>query len=143
MWVELVRDKANGVSALVFVADASDLSEDTLELFRQLVGSKWAQSAACFLALTKLDCIAKGDELAVTEAAYRSIYGKLFAPSSGVADPGENQQGVSAARVLTVCTLDCLHDEMAACEFLADVVSGALTVHQAHRNRVSCTEMIS
>ena len=62
-WVELVRAPAL-VGALVFVADVSDGSNDTLELFRQLANAKWASRATLLLALSHVDkCDGTPDEV--------------------------------------------------------------------------------
>lgn len=42
------------VHALVFVADSADRTEDTLDLFRQLVNAPWVTDSVIFLAFTKV-----------------------------------------------------------------------------------------
>ena len=60
-WIELVRGAE--VSALVFVVDAADDSEESLGLFRQLANAPWAQRATVFLALSKVDLLGMDNPL--------------------------------------------------------------------------------
>ena len=45
------------VHVLVFVADVSDASDVTLDLFRQLCHAPWARETRIFLALSKIDVL--------------------------------------------------------------------------------------
>ena len=112
-WVELVRDGQAPVGALMFVADARDASDETVGLLGQLAGSKWARSAAIYLALTHFDVLAdeQGDASAraicqAREASYRN------AMPHGV--------------VLHACRCLSARDPVAACQLLAEAVGCAL-----------------
>lgn len=112
-WVELVRDDQAPVGALVFVADARDDSDETVGLLRQLAGSKWARTAAIYLALTHLDLLAEGQgenaaraKCQAREAAYRSAM----------------PEGI----VLHACRHLSARDPAAACQLVAEAVGGAL-----------------
>ena len=69
-WSALIRDAE--VCALVFVASALDASEESRDLFAQLVRAPWARDANVLLALTHIDA-ATAQDAATREAAYRDL----------------------------------------------------------------------
>ena len=110
--MELVRDSpGRAVGGMLFVADAADDSDETIDLFRQLASSKWAREAAIFVALTKLDVLIEARSGAAAaraccearEAAYRAA---------------------CPQRVAFAC-LNC-RDPVPACRLIADAVADAV-----------------
>ena len=74
-WVSLIRDA--DVSALVFVADVSDESDDTFGLFAQLANAPWARQSHILIALTHIDGPTRSDA-AAREAQYRARVGETY-----------------------------------------------------------------
>ena len=79
LWVELVDGVR--VSAICFVLDASDASDEARGLFVQLARAPWSQGSSIFLILTKLDLLPPQDAQAMCatrEEAYQAACSRSF-----------------------------------------------------------------
>ena len=110
-WVSLIRDA--DVSALIFVADVSDDSDDTFGLFAQLANAPWARQSHILIALTHIDG-PTGHDAAAREAQYRARVGETYFGSGTTA----------GGQALSCHALNC-HDGDAARRLLLAAGSAA------------------